>query len=682
MKGMIVGMAIALCAIALAGKPARHVPLGIVSDWTHHHVLFPNSRDNSVMARIERDPRWLQNWHLRHPETLWPVRFRRPNVRDKATRDWSFSLSSSPSTSAFEPLFNFAFAIGPDAGYGNLSTTDNGNGEFLATAGTLTVTGGKDVGSYPLYPDGPTEVDSPSGYFFIDNLLYPSVDPPIDNGGLLFATSTDFEINIFSNGPDNYQFYDNTGYNNTGTSFTLDAAPGGGQTFPAKFVFDVTAAPSCTDDFVAMGIPATPASGGQANIIGLNNLYSSSTPGAYCSGSGPNVMFAYASGTGQIPASVSLSQTGTQIAYIENVPTGSSYFHVLTIGTTGTNGTSATAAVVPGAAGGNNAVDQSVLLSPDGGTTNQSSTNAPFIVYTPNDASDVAYATTYSWSGSGSGYLYKLSNVFNGSATPAIVWSVAIDAVPSTPVYDAISNKIFFTDSNGRIDYVTDTGTSPSVAYGAVVAPGTTSEFPVIVDSTNEMVYASFNSNGTNAIIVQAPTSMASTVSVPVGPANTTYTGPYAVEFNNAWYTGSGTPLMYVAGTGIGSIPTLYSVGFGSGGVMNASVSAATPLAIGNADSSPLTEFYNSTLARDYLFVGVTNNCIATVGGGTGGCVMSLDITSGFPLVGPATTALPAAGGATGIIVDNDSSLAQAASVYYATKTGATLVKATQSGLN
>ena len=64
---------------------------------------------------------------------------------------------------------------------------------------------------------------------------------------------------------------------------------------------------------------------------------------------------------------------------------------------------------------------------------------------------------------------------------------------------------------------MTDTGTSPSVVYSAVVANGATSENPVIVDSTNQMVYASFNSNGTNAVVVQAPTSMASTVSVPVG---------------------------------------------------------------------------------------------------------------------------------------------------------------------
>jgi hypothetical protein len=94
-----------------------------------------------------------------------------------------------------------------------------------------------------------------------------------------------------------------------------------------------------------------------------------------------------------------------------------------------------------------------------------------------------------------------------------------------------------------------------------------------------------------------------------------------------------------------------------------------------------VTEFYNANLAKDFLFAGVTNNCLATTGGGTAGCVMSLNITGGAPAVTAGTIALPAVGGPTGIIVDNASSNAQLSSVYYATKTGATLVKATQAGL-
>ena len=57
-------------------------------------------------------------------------------------------------------------------------------------------------------------------------------------------------------------------------------------------------------------------------------------------------------------------------------------------------------------------------------------------------------------------------------------------------------------------------------------------------------------------------------------------------------------------------------------------------------------------------------------------------ITSGFPTVNAGSTALAAPGGTTGIVVDNDSSLSQASSIYYATKSGAALVKVTQSGLN
>ena len=73
--------------------------------------------------------------------------------------------------------------------------------------------------------------------------------------------------------------------------------------------------------------------------------------------------------------------------------------------------------------------------------------------------------------------------------------------------------------------------------------------------------------------------------------------------------------------------------------------------------------------------------CLATAGG-SAGCVLSLDITSGFPTVNAGSIALAAPGGTTGIVVDNDSSLSQASNIYYATKSGAALVKATQLGLN
>ena len=68
MKNVVVGIVLALSAQMFVGQTAPHIPLGIVSDWTNHHVLYPDSKDDSEMARLRTDPRWLQNWYLRHPE--------------------------------------------------------------------------------------------------------------------------------------------------------------------------------------------------------------------------------------------------------------------------------------------------------------------------------------------------------------------------------------------------------------------------------------------------------------------------------------------------------------------------------------------------------------------------------------------------------------------------------------
>jgi hypothetical protein len=702
-KSVALWIALAMTAQVLAAKPAPHVPKSIVSDWTQRHVLYPDSKNESVLAQYREDPRWELSWYLRHREAWWPefhpaasapvgedpweeshiVRRELFLPEETVKRDWNIALG----TATFLPIIDYSFIISTQTAYGSLNVTDLGGGSWLATSGNLTVTGGSDVGTYSLIPGGPGVTLSPLGSFDYNDVIYPSANPALDVDGLLFGDSVK-EINVWGTGTNSYSFYDSTApqvygtqLNATGT-FSFQPAPGAGEGFPAKYVFDVTATPSCSSDFVAIGIGTNPVSGGQANILGVNNLYSTSPASSApnCTTNGPTVMFAYASGSGGVPGSLAISQNGTQLAFIEN-QSGKSYFHILTIGTTGSNGTSPTSAVVPGT--GNNAGDKTVLLSPDGGVTNQGATSSPFITYTHGDASDAAYVTTYSPAGSGSGYLYKISNVFNGGAAPTIMWSVAINAEPSSPNYETTSNRVFFTDSKGRIDYVVDSGASPSVVYGPIVASGTTSLNPVLIDNGSQNIYATFNTNGTNAIVVQAPTSLASSVSVPVGTGNTTYTGPYGVEFNNAWYTGVGTPLMYVVGTGSGTTPTLYSVGFNAGGLMNGTANGTTAaLTTGAADASPLTEYYNAALAKDFLFVGVTNNCEATTGGGPAGCVMALDITAGFPTVTAGTTSLAAAGGTTGIIVDNDSSISQASSIYYATKTGQTLVKATQQGLN
>lgn len=674
--------AASLVALA-AGAPLQaqfeqqHIRRGVVADWTSHHLVHGAPKDFTNTLNIQNDPRWVQEWYLRHSELWWPGARTRNNTKSEAAeRDWNVSLGSI----TFDPLFDLSYSLSDNlTGNGTLNTQDELNGSYLATAGSV-ITGGD---SYALYPGGPGATTA--NFLFVDatfdNLLYPSANPLIDGYGLLFGSFLSGGGQFTSTGSSAYtlneyalDFNIGTG---TGSGFYLNPAPGGGITYPAKYVFDVTATPSCTNDYVVIGIPAVPASGGQANIVGYNNIYTNLAGTGLCSGTAPTVKFAYASGSGEVPSNISISQDGTKLAFIENRVTTSgysAYFHVLTIGTGSGNGTGPTNSVTP-------ANDLSVQLTPGGGAV-LGSTTAPFIHYTAGDTADVAYATAYTRSSTGSptGYVFKISNVFSG--TPTITWSAAVTgATLSSPVYDTVSNKVFFTDSSGRIDYITDSGTSPSAFTGGVEGLGATSVNPPVVDSTNQMVYATFNTNGSNAIVVQELTTGKSPLVVSIGTGNTTYPGPYSPDFNNAFYTGTGTPEMYVAGTGSGTIPTLYQVGF-TGTRINTTTSGSTALASGTADSSPVTEFYNAGTSKDYLFTGVTNHCVATTGGGTAGCVMSLDITSGLPTVGKNTTALAASGGTTGIIVDNDSTSSQASSIYYGTKIGGTLVKATQSGLN
>ena len=61
--------------------------------------------------------------------------------------------------------------------------------------------------------------------------------------------------------------------------------------FPAKYNFDINAAPNCANDYVVFGLNVAGATPGQANLVGVNNLYSGSTP-RLCLAN-PTVNFAY-----------------------------------------------------------------------------------------------------------------------------------------------------------------------------------------------------------------------------------------------------------------------------------------------------------------------------------------------------------------------------------------------------
>ena len=98
--------------------------------------------------------------------------------------------------------------------------------------------------------------------------------------------------------------------------------------FPAKYSFDINATPSCANDYVVFGLNVAGATPGQANLVGVTNLYSGANP-RLC-GANPTVNWAYNGSTagGAVLTSPVISLDGKRIAYVESAA-GGTVFHVL-----------------------------------------------------------------------------------------------------------------------------------------------------------------------------------------------------------------------------------------------------------------------------------------------------------------------------------------------------------------
>ncbi len=132
-KAALIGIFVVLSARMLVSKPAPHVPKSIVSDWSHRHVLYRESGDDSGKPDFDQDPRREQSWYLRHPEAWWPEYrhgHRHESPEEDLNRDWSLNLGASTSST----VINFSFVINTtETAYGSVSVTDQGGGVWLAT---------------------------------------------------------------------------------------------------------------------------------------------------------------------------------------------------------------------------------------------------------------------------------------------------------------------------------------------------------------------------------------------------------------------------------------------------------------------------------------------------------------------------------------------------------------------
>lgn len=245
-------------------------------------------------------------------------------------------------------------------------------------------------------------------------------------------------------------------------------------------------------------------------------------------------------------------------------------------------------------------------------------------------------------------------------------------------------SKLFCVTSSG----VACSTPSITLGTGIVDAP--------IVDSTNETVFATVNNTaGTSAVQMQTNTAFSSTVSTTIGAPGPIGPSLYQGTFDNAYYTNPANGHLYVCGSLTGSNKlTMWRIGFNSSGVMNSTndgnsfqLAAVAP----SFDCSPLTEVFNPTggtsgTGQDLLFLSVPTNGFntGTLNCNNLPCIMSFDITSGFPTAAKSVTTFPntfGAFGTSGIVIDSVSSIPGASQIYFGNLQSNTGEQLSQSGL-
>jgi hypothetical protein len=494
--------------------------------------------------------------------------------------------------------------------------------------------------------------------------------------------------------------------------------------FPAKYGFDVNATPSCANDYVVFALNVAGTTGGQANLVGLNQLYRGT--GGLCGTGSARVNWAYNGSTagGKVLTSPVISLDGTKIAYVESAGT-SAVFHVLTW--LASQGTSATASAAPTANGSCVAGTTSCLKSI---TLSASATNTLSSPW-------VDYQTDKAFVGTDDGKIYRISCVFACAlnTNPSIDWTYTlpvagtggVPATPNGPVYDFPSGRLFVGDQLGEVWVINAKTGTPTLNAGPVMIGGggcTTTNPPgrtgtpapctasggsfgipdsVIMDSSgaSQRIFVFSGNDGTagaSATLAQLKFDLTGQVRVHLGRGSVGNTATdvdiHTGIFDNNYFGATPTTgHLFSCGTGPSDTSAYFFwIGFTSYPTMNSTTtgSIARGTSAGNP-CTPLTEIYNPNVNLNT----VTNPAIhdivisGVVGTGADGVLRSDDITSGT--ITGTLSGVNYPGGISGIIFDNVSISAQASSVYFSTLTTSTTgscggnrcaVKLTQDGLN
>jgi hypothetical protein len=441
--------------------------------------------------------------------------------------------------------------------------------------------------------------------------------------------------------------------------------------YPAKYSFDASAPPDCTNDWVVFGLAVAGVTGGVPNLIAFNNLYVNSAGTGFCTGTAPKVLFAYNTTTaagGKIVTSPILSEDGTKIAFVESLTT-SAIFHVLTW------------------SAGQGALKVSVaptsMTSITFSATAGSTTSSPWVDY----ASDTVYL------GADNGLVYKITGVFKGTPTLAgAPWPVTVSTNLhlTPPVLDSSRGLLMVGSMNGSLYQINvSTGALKSLAVGksGATSPGVIGAPIIDVGSGTTFVVsangASSAPGGFSAVLVEVDTALMTSLSKAViGEGSATKTALTLREpaFDNNYYNNPSTGLIRLCGTGAAdTTPWQYAFGFTETSgqfILDTTPSFSQQLLTSTAARcTGWTEFYNPNISggTDFFFFGLTQDCTAT--GVAGGCVEALN--GGTNTLTTATVN----GGPSGVIVDNFSTDAGASSIYFMADRVDTAYKFTQNGL-
>jgi hypothetical protein len=275
--------------------------------------------------------------------------------------------------------------------------------------------------------------------------------------------------------------------------------------YPAKYVFDLNAAPDCLNDYVAFPTGAMGTSG-QASIVALNQLYSTQggATGPLCGTAGPEVFWAYinalcsaTTSSDPILSSPVISLDGTKVAWVTT--TGKVQILTYGAGTTTLGGAETVtnpACIGSAMAGGDGASMLSVTLA------NAKRVGPPSVTFSE---VFVDYDSDSAYVGDDDGFLHKISPFFNA------VGSLQEIAAAPWLASHAYSVGDLIVDTNGFIEECTTAGTSGSSQPVWSPTWGANIPDPVVLHWTNLgsgggwPIYVTGSTNHTDSSNLNAP---------------------------------------------------------------------------------------------------------------------------------------------------------------------------------